>query len=116
MQLRDSITALKGVGEQVGRKLNKLGIFTLQDMIEHYPREYEDRRKITPLVEMELDTPINILVVVASTPQVTRKGNHILVTFRVKDATGSIFVTFYGQAYMKNKFSVGERFFNVWKN
>lgn len=110
MQLRDSIHALKGVGEQVGRKLNKLGIFTLQDMIEHYPREYEDRRKITPLAEMELDTPINILVVVASTPQVTRKGNHILVTFRVKDATGSIFVTFYGQAYMKNNFSVGERF------
>lgn len=110
MQLRDSISALKGVGEQVGRKLNKLGIFTLQDMIEHYPREYEDRRKITPLAEMELDTPINILVVVASTPQVTRKGNHILVTFRVKDATGSIFVTFYGQAYMKNNFSVGERF------
>lgn len=110
MQLRDSISALKGVGEQVGRKLNKLGIFTVQDMIEHYPREYEDRRKITPLAEMELDTPINILVMVASTPQVTRKGNHILVTFRVKDATGSIFVTFYGQAYMKNNFSVGERF------
>ncbi len=110
MQLKDSISNLKGVGEQVGRKLNKLGIFTLQDMIEHYPREYEDRRKITPLSEMELDTPINILVVVASTPQVTRKGNHILVTFRVKDATGSIFVTFYGQAYMKNNFSVGERY------
>lgn len=110
MHLKDSISNLKGVGEQVGRKLNKLGIFTLQDMIEHYPREYEDRRKITPLAEMELDTPINILVVVASTPQVTRKGNHILVTFRVKDATGSIFVTFYGQAYMKNNFSVGERY------
>nr|WP_302598190.1 ATP-dependent DNA helicase RecG [uncultured Cellulosilyticum sp.] len=110
MHLKDSISNLKGVGEQVGRKLNKLGIFTLQNMIEHYPREYEDRRKITPLAEMELDTPINILVVVASTPQVTRKGNHILVTFRVKDATGSIFVTFYGQAYMKNNFSVGERY------
>ena len=110
MNLQDSIMDLKGVGEQVGRKLNKLGIFTIQDMIEHYPREYEDRRKITALAEMELDTPMNVLVVVASTPQVTKKGHHVLVTFRVKDATGSIFVTFYGQAYMKNNFSVGERY------
>ena len=46
MQLEDSIFDLKGVGEKVGLKLEKLGIRTLKDMIEHYPKEYEDRRKI----------------------------------------------------------------------
>ena len=109
MELRDSILNLKGVGPQLATKFNKLGIHTIQDLIEHYPKEYEDRRKITPIGEIQMGENNNIMGIVASSPQVMKKGPIIIVKFRIKDATGSIFVTFYGQAYMKNNFSVGEQ-------
>ena len=106
----DSIYDLKGVGEKVGDKLAKLGIHTLKDMIEHYPREYEDRRRITPISECQLDESNNILAKVCSKPQLTKKGNKVLVSFRVKDETESLMITFFGQAYMKNNFKLGETY------
>lgn len=106
----DSIYDLKGVGEKVGDKLAKLGICTLKDMIEHYPREYEDRRKITPISECQLDESNNILAKVCSKPQLTKKGSKVLVSFRVKDETESLMITFFGQAYMKNNFKLGETY------
>lgn len=110
MELMDSIYNLKGVGEKVGDKLAKLGIHTLKDMIEHYPREYEDRRKITPISECQLDESNNILAKVCSKPQLTKKGSKVLVSFRVKDETESLMITFFGQAYMKNNFKLGETY------
>lgn len=110
MELMDSIYDLKGVGEKVGNKLAKLGIHTLKDMIEHYPREYEDRRKLTPIEECQLDESNNILAKVCSQPQVTKKGSKILVSFRVKDQTGNLMITFFGQPYMKNNFKLGESY------
>ena len=40
MYITDSIRTLKGVGEKVEEKLNKLGIYTLEDLLEYYPRTY----------------------------------------------------------------------------
>ena len=40
MRITDSIRTLNGVGEKVEQKLNKLGIFTLEDLLEYYPRTY----------------------------------------------------------------------------
>lgn len=110
MELADSIYDLKGVGEKVGDKLAKLGIRTLKDMIEHYPREYEDRRKIIKISECQLDESNNILAKVCSKPQLTKKGSKVLVSFRVKDESESLMITFFGQAYMKNNFKLGETY------
>lgn len=110
MKLEDSITLLNGIGEQTSNKLHKIGIYTLQDMIEHYPREYEDRRKIIAIQEMTMEEENNIVATVMSAPTVMKKGHKIIVEFRIKDATGSIFVVFFNQAYMKNNFRVGENF------
>ena len=110
MQLTDSIYDLKGVGEKVGDKLAKLGIFTLKDMVEHYPREYEDRRQLTPIGECKIEESNNILARVCSKPQITKKGSKIIVSFRVKDDTGNLMITFFGQAYMKNQFKLGESY------
>ena len=54
MFLEQSIMDLKGVGEQTIKKFNKLGLFTIQDLIEHYQKEYEDRRKITKIPSLFL--------------------------------------------------------------
>ncbi|WP_069998165.1 ATP-dependent DNA helicase RecG [Cellulosilyticum sp. I15G10I2] len=110
MVLNQSILTLKGVGAQVAAKLNRLQIYTLKDMIEHYPREYEDRRKITPISECVMNEHNNILAAIVSKPQITKKAGKIIVSFRVKDETGSIYIVFYGQAYMKNNFEVGEQY------
>lgn len=108
MKLDDQIVTLKGIGEQTGKKLHKLGIETLEDLLEHYPREYEDRRKVIKIQEVQMEEENNIIAQIASQPQIMKKGGLIIVSFRIKDDTGSLFVTFYGQPYMKGQFHVGE--------
>ena len=43
------VTSLKGVGPALSKKLAKLGIETVQDVLFHLPFRYEDRTQITPI-------------------------------------------------------------------
>lgn len=108
MQLTDSVYRIKGVGEQTGKRLEKLNIHTILDLITHYPREYDDRRDIKKINEIELGESNTVVGTVAAPPQIMKKRNFIIVKVRIKDATGSIFVVFYGQAYMKGLFKQGD--------
>lgn len=45
MELNDDVKFVKGVGPNRVLLLNKLGIYTLQDLITYFPRDYEDRSK-----------------------------------------------------------------------
>lgn len=108
MQLSDSISTIKGVGEQTKKKFYRLNIYTIFDLITHYPREYDDRRQIKKIHEIKLGEDNTVIATVAAPPQIMKKRNLIIVRVRFKDATGSIFAVFYGQAYMKNAFHLGE--------
>lgn len=110
MLLSDSVYHIKGVGEQTGKRFEKLNIYTILDLITHYPREYDDRRNIKKMNALEIDESNTIVATVAAKPQIMRKGHLIIVNARVKDETGSISVVFYGQAYMKNSLQVGQSY------
>ena len=45
LDLLKDVKYIKGVGPKKVLLLNKLGIFTLKDLITYYPRTYEDRSK-----------------------------------------------------------------------
>ncbi|MBR0222519.1 MAG: hypothetical protein IJQ63_12200, partial [Synergistaceae bacterium] len=50
--LNSLVQDLKGIGEKKSQSLNKLGIFTLEDLLYFFPRKYEDRRTITPIYKI----------------------------------------------------------------
>ena len=43
MELQDSITTLKGVGQKKAEAFARLGVYTVEDLIFTFPRIYEDR-------------------------------------------------------------------------
>ena len=45
MDLNKDVKFIKGVGPNRVKLLNKIGIYTLKDLITYYPRTYEDRSK-----------------------------------------------------------------------
>ena len=40
------VTTVKGVGEKVSLNLSKLGIQTIEDLLFHFPINYQDRTKL----------------------------------------------------------------------
>ena len=54
IDLKQSVQYIKGVGPQRAALLQKLNIYTLEDLITYFPRDYEDRskpKKISQLVD-----------------------------------------------------------------
>ncbi len=40
MELRSPITAIKGIGSRTEQRMQKIGVYTVGDILLHYPREY----------------------------------------------------------------------------
>ena len=50
--LNTDVRYIKGIGEAKAKSLGKLGIATLGDLINWFPRRYEDRREIKPISQL----------------------------------------------------------------
>ena len=48
-----SVEVLKGVGPGVAAKLEKLGIYRVQDLLFHLPLRYEDRTRVVPMGSLQ---------------------------------------------------------------
>lgn len=87
------VTALKGVGASLAEKLLRLDIRTLQDLLFHLPRQYEDRSRITVIGALRpgLSALVEGEVQLADVAMGRRRS--LLV--RVSDGTGSLTLRFY---------------------
>ena len=82
-KLTDPITILKGVGPTKAKQFAALNIFTLEDLICHFPRGYEDRTKLVPIEKLEVDVPACFKAMVMNTPRTThiRKGLDLIKVY-----------------------------------
>ena len=105
------LTELPGIGPARAKKLAKLGLEELGDLLGHYPLRYEDRRACYEIQEAPLGEPCCISAMIAETPTLSRirKGLEI-VKVKAVDATGILNLTFFNQSYLKNTLQRGETY------
>lgn len=108
MDWNSPVSLLKGIGEQREKKLQKLGISTIEDLLTHYPREYKDRSEILKIADLPMDEPSTFLAQVKEEGQNSRHGRLVYTRMKVYDETGSVGVLWYNQPYMKNSLKIGE--------
>ncbi|MDD6188953.1 MAG: ATP-dependent DNA helicase RecG [Clostridiales bacterium] len=108
-ELYGGIRFIKGIGEQRAKSLEKLGITTLYDLISYFPRDYEDRSRLTSLSGVEDGECACVSATVCSSPRLhlVRKGMELL-KFDITDGTAKCGVTFFNQSYLKNNIRHGE--------
>lgn len=112
IHLFTSLRELPGVGPARAKYLEKLGLITVSDLLDYYPRSYEDRRRMSTIAAAPGDLPVCLTLMVAERPQLSRirKGLE-LVKVRFVDDTDSLIATFFNQSYLKDAFRVGETYF-----
>ena len=100
-----------GVGEQRAKKLEKLGLTRAGDLLQHYPRDYEDRRQIYTIRDAPPGQRICISAMAAEHPRRSRirKGLE-LVQVKVVDQTGALHLTFFNQGYVEQALRAGEEY------
>lgn len=115
MELQTSLLELKGVGKKKYESLNRLGLFTVYDLLTYYPRTYEDRRILTPLAAAAVGEQQAVVGVIRRIAERrTGRGLHVL-SVDIDDGTGFLQVTFFNQSFLKGKLRTGMRLFAVGK-
>ena len=109
--LDDSIQFVKGIGPKKAKLFEKLHIRTLRDALETYPRDYEDRTRITRIADIDAEDKYAIRAVVGTEPKVSRiRKGLTLVKCTIFDESGSLNVTYFNNPYAAALLRVGQEY------
>lgn len=72
-KLNQSVTAIKGIGEETAQMLAEMNIFTVNDLFEHFPYRYEDYR-LRDLAEVKHEERVTVEGKVHSEPSLVYYG------------------------------------------
>lgn len=111
MRLTDEITNIRGIGEKTALFYHKLNIYTVHDLIQYYPRDYEEWKDIVLISEICTDQVQAIRATVSGAPQTVHiKRNMSITTVQVKDSSGACELTYFNMPYMKNALQAGKQY------
>ena len=107
--LNTDVRYIKGIGEKKAQAFNKLGVFSLYDLISYFPRKYEDRSQCKPIALISDGEQVCIRAIVADMPRLVRiRRGMELVKFRAVDESGVVDITYFNQNYVKDNISRGD--------
>lgn len=109
MSLDGSVMYLKGVGEKRAKAFEKLGIFTVRDVLYHLPRSYLDFTAPVSIAEAVLEemNVIKVRVVKKHSPDLIRKNMKIYKVL-CTDGSDDITLTIFNSVYLYNSLKEGE--------
>jgi ATP-dependent DNA helicase RecG len=107
-RLETPLTGVTRVGPTTARRLRDFGLVTVGDLLEHYPRRYEDFRQRRDLGALKLGEEATIRGVVqrAAVTSGRRKGLQV-VRATVRDDTGVIEAIWFNQAWLADALAPG---------
>lgn len=101
-------TVLYGVGSVNAKRLEKLGIYTLGDMLYHFPRRYDDFSHLSQISGLLYGREVTIMGTVKSVTNRPVRNNRTITEAIVEDGTGALRVTWFNQPWMARNLGVGD--------
>jgi ATP-dependent DNA helicase RecG len=110
--LRRPVTSLWGVGGERAAQLARLGIVSIEDLLLHAPRRYEDRRHFRKIAELTKDEPATARgTIVAQGLKRFRGGSKSVFEFILDDGSARLHCRWWNLPFMEKYFEVGDEVF-----
>ncbi|UCB45429.1 MAG: ATP-dependent DNA helicase RecG [Spirochaetota bacterium] len=110
LDLSDNIQYLKGVGPTVAKKLERIGLLKIGDLLYYFPRSYEDRRELKLLSSArEGERATFRFTVVEHTTFFYRGKTH--PKLKVRDESGFAYLYCFNRNFITNILKIGTSFF-----
>lgn len=111
--LTKSVRYLKGVGPKRAELLAKLGIGTVEDLLNHFPRDYQDRTQIRLIRDLLAREIVTIQGTIHKIQEIrpfrrSRSLRHILKV-TIADGSGIIHAVWFNQPYRAKQFQQGQK-------
>jgi ATP-dependent DNA helicase RecG len=107
LRYNDKIQVIKGIGVKTEKNFYKLEIETVQDLIEHYPRGYEEFERPVFIKRIQEGETAAIEASLVKSPQLKKIRNLQILNAKVKDETGDILLTWFNMAFLQKILRLG---------
>lgn len=110
MELNSPVTDVKGVGDELAKKLAVLGVKTIRELIDYLPRRYEDYSEVVAIRDTK-PGPVTIKAVVKqASGRYVRRGMHLTEAV-ASDESGSMRLIWFNQPYRANGLKKGAEYY-----
>lgn len=105
-----ALTELKGVGPALAAKFGVLGLHTVDDLVQYWPRRYDDYSNVVPIGSLQPGAVTVSGTISSVTGRYVRRGMHITEAV-AEDDTGSVRLVWFNQPYRANALKPGQQYF-----
>lgn len=106
-----SVSNLGGIGKKRAELFAKLGINSIGDLINFYPRSYEDWQSVEKIENLEYGTTVCIKATLATSVSDARiSGGRIISKAMVFDDTGSLQIVFFNNRFISSMLKSGNEY------
>jgi ATP-dependent DNA helicase RecG len=106
--LEQPLSVLPGVGPSMTRRLSGLGLVTVRDLIDHYPRRYEDFTERKRIADLRLgeESTVRGTIQRVNAERTARRGVRLTKAV-VRDESGAVEAIWFNQPYLAEVFAEG---------
>lgn len=109
MDIQKNVQYLKGVGPQKAKQLERLGIYTIWDLLYHFPREYQDRSNILPAHSYAHGDIATVKGIVISSQETKPRRGLNITKFVLQEEGSTFYAVWFNQPYIRKQFPVGKK-------
>lgn len=100
MNINDSVDTLPFVGPSYLKKLEKLNIQTISDLLHHIPSRYLDFSKIVKIKDIKVGETVTVIGELQSIKNQITKSKKLMQIGQIEDNTGKIVVVWFNQPFL----------------
>ena len=106
-----NIRKVKGIGEKTEKLFNKLGVFTIEDLLEYYPRNYDEYKEPITVKDIDNEAVAAFQCTIVSSPVIRQVKKLSILLLNGKDKNGNIItLKWYNMPFLRGKFKIGMHF------
>ena len=109
-EVNSPISVVPKIGPKYQAALEKLGIFTVEDLLYHFPSRYQDFTKIKHINELKDGDVVTVKAILGSVQNIFTKNRKRITRAKVLDHTGELDIIWFNQHYIKNSLETGKTY------
>ena len=110
IQAGDNIRVIKGIGDKTAKLLEKLGIRCVQDLLEHYPRAYEEFDYPVSIASLQEGMTASIEAAPVTEPKLRKVRNLQIINLMVGDSSGRLNLTWFNMPFLQRTLRMGSHY------
>ncbi|MBQ6388385.1 MAG: ATP-dependent DNA helicase RecG [Mogibacterium sp.] len=110
LYLNDDVSRIRGIGGKKQQQLAAAGICTVEDLLDHYPVKYKDRRNIIPAIQATDDRDTLVAGELVRMQVRPLSGHRTIVECTLRDESMVFGAAFFNMPYLRKSLTVGNRY------